>query len=62
MMHMEKEDPSPFSPQEWLASHFSLQYPPWIKHGGHENRGHDQQLKQLLIVKQILLASLFGNV
>ena len=52
----------PFSPQEWLASNFSLWYHLWIKHESHEKRGDDHQLKQLLIVKQILLVSLFGNV
>ena len=62
MMHMEKEDLSPFSPQEWLASNFSLQYHLWVKHESDENRGDDHQQEQLLIVKQILLASLFGNV
>ena len=45
-----------------LASIFSLQYHPWIKHESHKNRRDDHQLKQLLIVKQILLVSLFGNV
>ena len=52
----------PFSPLEWLASNFSLWYHLWIKHESHEKRGDDHQLKQLLIVKQILLVSLFGNV
>ena len=46
------------SPKEWQASNFSLQYHPWIKHGSHENRLDDHQLKQLLIVHQILLVSL----
>ena len=52
----------PFSPQECLASNFSLWSHLWIKHESHEKRGDDHQLKQLLIVKQILLVSLFGNV
>ena len=52
----------PFSPQEWLASNFSLLHQLWIKNVGHENGGGDHQLKQLLIVKQILLVSLIGNV
>ena len=29
---------------------------------GHENRGDDHQLKQLLIIKQILFVSTLGNV
>ena len=44
-----------FNPQECLASNFSLQYQPCIKHLGHENKGNDHQLKQPLIVEQILL-------
>ena len=52
----------PFSPKEWLASNFSLWYHLWIKHESHEKRWVDHQLKQLLIIKQILLVSLFGNV
>ena len=62
MMHMEKEVPQTFSPQEWLATNFSLQNCLWIKHESYENRGDGHRLKQLLIVKQILLVSLFGNV
>ena len=49
-------------PQEWLVSNFSLQYHPWIKRQSHENIGDDHQLELLLIVKQILLVSLLGNV
>ena len=49
-------------PLEWLVSNFSLQYRPWIKHEGHENKGKDHQLKKLLIVWQNLLVSTFGNV
>ena len=52
----------PFSPWEWLASNFSLLHHLWIKNESHENRGGDHQLKQLLIVKQILLVSLIENV
>ena len=47
---------------EWLASNFSLKYHPWIKHYGHENKRNDLQLKKLVIFKQILLVSTFGNV
>ena len=52
----------PLSPQEWLASNFSLLHHLWIKNESHENGGGDHQLKQLLIVKQILLVSLIENV
>ena len=38
-------------------ANFSLQYRPWIKHKGHENKGNDHQLKKLLIFIQILLVS-----
>ena len=47
---------------EWQASIFSLQYDLWNKHEIRENRGDDHWLKQLLVVQQILLVSLFGNV
>ena len=53
---------SPFNPREWLAPYFSFQYHSWIKHYGYENKGNDNQLKNLLIVKQILLDSTLGNV
>ena len=33
-----------------------------MKHSGHENKINDHQLKKLLIFKQILLVSTFGNV
>ena len=33
-----------------------------IAHKGHEKKGNDYQLKELLIVKQILLVSTLGNV
>ena len=39
-----------------------IQYQPWIKHWGHNNRGNDHQLKKLLNVKQILPVSTTGNV
>ena len=52
----------PFNPWEWPASNFSFQYHPWIKHLGHENKGNDNQLKNLLIIRQILLASTLENV
>ena len=47
--------PQPFNPLERLASNFSLQYHPLIKHWGHKNRGNDHQWEQLLIVNPILL-------
>ena len=55
---------NPLNPKlEWLASSFSLLYHPWILHESHENIGDDYRLfKQLFIVKQILLVSLFENV
>ena len=44
----------PFNPWKWLASNFSFQYHPWIKHWGHnENKGNDGQLKNLLIIKTL---------
>ena len=49
-------------PNEVLASNFSLQYPHWITHLGHKNKGNDHQLNKLLIVEQILLVSALGNV
>ena len=52
----------PFNLWEWPASNFSFQYHPWIKHLGHENKGNDNKLKNLLIVRQILLASTLKNV
>ena len=45
-----------FNPQERLASYFSLQYHHWITQC-HENKGNDQQLKKLLVVRQILIVS-----
>ena len=47
-----------------IASNFSplYMYHLWIKNENHKNRGGDHQLKQLLIVKQILLVSLIENV
>ena len=46
---------------KWPPSNFSLQYHPWIKHQSHENNGNDHQLKELLIIKEILLGSTLGN-
>ena len=39
-----------------------IQYYPWIKHEGYENKGNDHQLKKLMIVIQTLLVSVLGNV
>ena len=52
---------NPLTPKEWPASNFSQRYHPWIKHLGHKNRENDNQVKELLIVEQILLASTKGN-
>ena len=49
-------------PKEWLASNFSLQYHPWIKHEGHKNEENDHQLNMVLIIKQILSVSTLGNI
>ena len=57
----DRRENEPFDPWEWLVSNFSLQYHHWIAHEGHENKAHDQQLKNLLIVRQILLDSALGN-
>ena len=57
-----KRLPQHFDHKEWVASNFSIQYPPWITHYGHENKGNDHQLKEFLIVKQILPVSTSGNV
>ena len=51
-----------FNPLEWLASSFSLQKHHGIKHEGQEKTGNDHELKKLLILKQILLASTLQNV
>ena len=51
----------PFDPWDWLASNFSLQYLPLIKHLGHKNKENDHQLKRLLNVKQVLFISTSGN-
>ena len=59
--YKDRRENEPFDPWEWLVSNFSLQYHHWIAHDGHENKGHDQQLKKLLIVRQILLDSALGN-
>ena len=57
-----KRLPQHFDHKEWVASSFSIQYPPWVTHYGHENKGNDHQLKEFLIVKQILLVSTLRNV
>ena len=41
---------------------FSLQYHLWIKHLSYENKGNDHKLKQLLIIKQILLVTFLRNI
>ena len=43
------------------CSKFSLYLHNWIKHQGHECDGNDNQLKKLLIVRQILLVSISGS-
>ena len=43
-----------------LASSFSLQYHPYIKQKGYQNKGNDHHFKKLQIVKQILLVSTKG--
>lgn len=48
------------SPWKWLASNFSLQYPPWITYLCHMNQENDQ-LKKLLIFKEILVFSTLEN-
>ena len=45
-----------------LASNFFLQYHPWIKHSGHDDKPNDHQLKKLLTVRQILFVSTLWNV
>ena len=39
-----------------------IQYHPWIKHEGYENKGNDHQIKKLMIVIQTLLVSVLRNV
>ena len=51
-----------FHPLKWLNSNFSLQYLVWITYKGHKNKGNEDQLKKLSIVKQILVVSIFRNV
>ena len=46
-------------PYEWLAFNFPEQYHLWVKHEGLDNKENDRQLKKSLIVKQILLASVW---
>ena len=36
-----------YYPSEWLASNFSLQYQPWIRHKGDKNKWNDHPLKRL---------------
>ena len=57
-----KRLPQHFDHKEWVAFNFSIQYPPWVTHYGHKNKGNDHQLKEFLIVKQILPVSTLGNV
>ena len=45
-----------------LTSYSDQQCHPWIIHSGHKKKGNDHQLKKLLIVKQVLLASTLENV
>ena len=45
--------PEPFDSWEWLVSNFSLQYHPWIKHWGHENKGNDQDREKPLIERAV---------
>ena len=52
----------PYVKFKWLAPNFSIWYHPWMTLQGHKNKGNDHQLKELLIVKQILLVSTLGNV
>ena len=53
---------NPSYPLRVTVSDFSFLYHPWSKHYGQENKGTDHLLKFLLIVKQILLVSILGNV
>ena len=57
-----KRLPQDFDHKEWVASNFSIQYCPGVTHYGLENKGNDHQLKEFLIVKQILLSSTLGKV
>ena len=50
------------NPKSKKASNFSSQYHHWITRSDHENKGNNHQLKKLLILKQILLTSILGNV
>ena len=45
-----------------LVFNLLLQYHPWIPHSGHKKKGNDHRRKKLLIVKQIPLVSILGNV
>ena len=53
---------NPSYPLRVTVSDFSFLYHPWSKHYGQENKGTDHLPKFLLIVKQILLVSILGNV
>ena len=52
----------PFDPLKWLASNFSLHYNPWTTYLGYKNMENDHLWNKLLIVKQLLLVSIVGNV
>ena len=52
----------PINSWHWPANNFSPRYQPRIKHQGREIKEIDQQLKEVLIVKQIILVSTLGNV
>ena len=45
-----------------LTSYSDQQCHPWIIHSGCKKKGNDHQLKKLLIVEQVLLASTLENV
>ena len=47
--------------RDWLLI-FSLQFHPWIKYWGHENKANDHQLGKLLTVNQTLRVSTSGNI
>ena len=53
---------STLCPYEWPQCNFSLQHHARVSHKGREIKGNDHQLKNLLILKQILLVSPLGNV
>ena len=47
-----------FNPEEWLASSFSLQSQPYIKHYGLENKENDHQLKTFWLFNKFSLLAL----